>query len=74
MVQYISGWHPHPIPGQPDAVLSGASSQKLVFLQALYSIINKKKQEGDEDDRKVNETTFVCIPFVIDFFYKWLQQ
>lgn len=37
------------------------------------------EKEGDEDDKKVNEeviifiTIFVCIPVVIDFFYKWLQ-
>jgi hypothetical protein len=30
-----SGWHPHPIHGQSDAVLSGRHLKSLFFLQAL---------------------------------------
>jgi ABC-2 type transport system permease protein len=36
------GWHPQPIHGQPDAVLSGASSQKLVFFASFSRILIKR--------------------------------
>jgi anaerobic selenocysteine-containing dehydrogenase len=36
------GRRPHPIHGQPDAVLSEASSQKLVFFASFYRILIKK--------------------------------
>ena len=35
------GWHPQPIHGQPDVVLSEASSQKLVFFASFYKILIK---------------------------------
>jgi signal transduction histidine kinase/DNA-binding response OmpR family regulator len=38
-----SGWHPHPIHGQTDAVLSGASSQNLVFFASFYKILVKRQ-------------------------------
>jgi hypothetical protein len=36
------GRRPQPLHGQPDAVLSGASSQKLVFFCKLLQDISKK--------------------------------
>jgi hypothetical protein len=36
------GWHPQPIHGQPDGVLSGASSQMLVFFASFYRILVKR--------------------------------
>ena len=36
------GWHPQPIHGQSDAVLSEASSQKLVFFASFYRILIKR--------------------------------
>jgi hypothetical protein len=36
------GWHPQPIHGQPDVVLSKASSQKLVFFASFYRILVKR--------------------------------
>jgi hypothetical protein len=38
-----SGWHPHPIHGQPDAVLSEAASQKLVFFASFFKILTKRE-------------------------------
>jgi tetratricopeptide (TPR) repeat protein len=40
-----SGWHPHPIHGQPDGVLSEASSQMLVFFTSFYRILIKKTRK-----------------------------
>jgi hypothetical protein len=39
------GWHPQPLHGQSNAVLSGASSQKLVFFCKLLKDISKKGGE-----------------------------
>jgi formylglycine-generating enzyme required for sulfatase activity/energy-coupling factor transporter ATP-binding protein EcfA2 len=39
------GWHPQPIHGQPDAVLSGASSQKPGSSASFYRIIVKEEEE-----------------------------
>ena len=44
-----SGWHPHPIHGQTDAVLSEASSQKLVFFASFYRILVKRVRHPQPD-------------------------
>jgi hypothetical protein len=37
-----SGRRPHPLHGQSDAVLLGASSQKFVFFASFYRILVKR--------------------------------
>jgi hypothetical protein len=37
----LGGRRPQPLHGQPDAVLSGATSQKLVFFASFYKILIK---------------------------------
>jgi hypothetical protein len=44
VLSFKRGWHPQPIHGQPDAVLSGTSSQKLIFFASFYKILIKKEQ------------------------------
>jgi hypothetical protein len=36
------GWHPQPIHGQPDAVLSGASSQKFAEKTMFQKVLVKR--------------------------------
>jgi HAE1 family hydrophobic/amphiphilic exporter-1 len=47
----VRGWHPRPIHGQPDAVLSEASSQKFGFFASFYRRLVKKEPKATLIDR-----------------------
>jgi hypothetical protein len=40
-----SGWHPHPIHGQPDAVLSGRHLKSLFFCKFFYNMSKKRRNK-----------------------------
>jgi len=60
------GWHPRPIHGQPDAVLSEASSQKFGFFASFYRRLVKKEPKATLIDRLTKR-----YGGILDWMLRW---
>ena len=61
------GWHPQPIHGQSDVVLSGASSQKFVFLANFYKVLVKREATSKLKGLSIAEKNEMLFQYGINF-------
>ena len=62
----VRGWHPRPIHGQPDAILSEASSQKFGFFASFYRRLVKKEPKATLIDRLTRR-----YGGILDWMLRW---